>query len=223
MQNAFDYFDKIYCINLDSRPDRWQEAKGEFEALSISSYERVSGVVASSGALGCAKAICNVAEKALSEGREAVLICEDDLYFPKGKEHTHSKLQAALAQLPADWDALYLGATLIDRFHARPVEAYSSDLLKLNSAFATHTIAYSRKGLQTLMQEVSAIPGHVNGIITRYEAIDVYLAKEYLHKNNCFITNELLSFQRPSYSDICNNYQNYLRLMQDAFNQFAAV
>jgi GR25 family glycosyltransferase involved in LPS biosynthesis len=191
--------------------------------MGISTYERVPGVIASSGRLGCAKAIYATVEKALNEGCKSVLICEDDIHFPKGIEYTDRKLQAALTQLPEDWDALYLGATLTNQFHAQPVEAYSTDLLKLRSAFTTHSIAYSRKGLQKLMQEVSAIPGQVNGIITRYEAIDVYLAKEYLHKNNCFITKELLSFQRPSYSDICNNYQNYLALMQGAFNQFAAV
>jgi hypothetical protein len=220
---SFDYFDKIYCINLDSRPDRWQETECEFTAVGISAYVRIPGVAASSGRLGCARAIYNAVEKALNDACKTVLICEDDVHFPKGGEYTNRKLQSALTQLPEDWDALYLGGTLTNQFHINPVEAYSTDLLKLRSAFTTHSIAYSRKGLQKLMQEVSAIPEHVNGIITRYEAIDVYLAKEYLHKNNCFITNELLSFQRPSYSDICNNYQNYLALMQDAFNQFAAV
>lgn len=218
--SAFDYFDKIYCINLDSRPDRWLEAKQEFAALGVSTYERIPGVVASSGRWGCAKAICNTVEKALADGCGTALICEDDLYFPKGKDYTNRKLQAAISQLPENWDALYLGGTLTNQFHTSPVESYSIDLLKLKSAFTTHTIAYSRKGLQALLQGLHATSAHIGGIITRYEAIDVYLAKEYLHNNNCFITNELLSFQRPSYSDICNNHQNYLELMQNAFNQF---
>ena len=29
----FDYFDAIYCINLDKRPDRWEWVKKEFEKI----------------------------------------------------------------------------------------------------------------------------------------------------------------------------------------------
>ena len=28
-----DYFDKIYCINLDRRTDRWKETRVEFKKL----------------------------------------------------------------------------------------------------------------------------------------------------------------------------------------------
>jgi len=223
MISAFNFFDKVYCINLDSRPDRWQEAAQEFETLGIYTYERVPGVVASSGRLGCAKAICSTVEKALADGYSTVLICEDDLYFPRGAEYTNSKLQAALSQLPKDWDALYLGATLTNQFYTRPVEKHSKDLLKLKSAFTTHSVAYSRKGLQALMQGFDTTLHWSDSIVARYDAIDVYLAKDYLPNNNCFVTSELLSFQRPSYSDICNNHQNYLGLMQDAFNQFVVI
>lgn len=31
--NSFDYFDEIYCINLDERTDRWQHAQEEFKKL----------------------------------------------------------------------------------------------------------------------------------------------------------------------------------------------
>jgi GR25 family glycosyltransferase involved in LPS biosynthesis len=46
MRNPFDYFDKIYCINLDSRPDRWEQAKSEFEKVEIlDRVERFSACV----------------------------------------------------------------------------------------------------------------------------------------------------------------------------------
>lgn len=35
MKNPFDYFDKIYCINLDSRTDRWERTQTEFEKVGI--------------------------------------------------------------------------------------------------------------------------------------------------------------------------------------------
>jgi hypothetical protein len=58
MISTFNFFDNVYCVNLASRPDRWQEAVQEFESLGVSKYERIPGVIASSGRLGCAKAIC---------------------------------------------------------------------------------------------------------------------------------------------------------------------
>ena len=39
MSNPLDFFDAIYCINLDERTDRWEHCLTEFEKLGIS--ERV--------------------------------------------------------------------------------------------------------------------------------------------------------------------------------------
>jgi len=223
MMEAFKYFDKVYCINLESRPDRWQESVDAFASVGITNYERIPGVVASSGRVGCIRAICNSVEKALAAGYESVLICEDDIHFPRDPEHTNNKLNAALQQLPSDWDALYLGATLTDQFHARPVEKYSQDLLRLISAFTTHAIAYSKKGLDALISGIDSSAYWGDTISAKYDAIDIYLAKDYLIKNNCYIVNELLCVQRSGYSDICHNHQNYLGLMQDAFNRFTTT
>ena len=37
-------FDKIYCINLDKRKDKWEECKKEFEKFSIDSVCRISAL-----------------------------------------------------------------------------------------------------------------------------------------------------------------------------------
>ncbi|MFZ9376809.1 MAG: glycosyltransferase family 25 protein, partial [Candidatus Fonsibacter ubiquis] len=40
-----DYFEKIYCINLDKRPDRWESAKKEFlkHNINVERYSAVDG------------------------------------------------------------------------------------------------------------------------------------------------------------------------------------
>ena len=38
MSNPFEFFDLITCINLRSRPDRWEESKKEFEPLGLLDY-----------------------------------------------------------------------------------------------------------------------------------------------------------------------------------------
>ena len=36
MSNPLDFFDAIYCINLDERTDRWKHCLIEFKKLGIS-------------------------------------------------------------------------------------------------------------------------------------------------------------------------------------------
>ena len=41
---VFDYFDKVFVINLDHRTDRWANVIKEFNRFEITNYERCSGV-----------------------------------------------------------------------------------------------------------------------------------------------------------------------------------
>ena len=38
-----EFFDKIFCINLDSRPDRWEECEKMFSHYNLE-VERVSAI-----------------------------------------------------------------------------------------------------------------------------------------------------------------------------------
>ena len=50
------YFDKIYCINLDSRPDRWKECLEEFKKIGIDDIvERFPAAELTPGIAGCTK------------------------------------------------------------------------------------------------------------------------------------------------------------------------
>ena len=45
MDNPFNYFDKIFCINLDERTDRWEKCLNKFSLLGIEDkVERLSAV-----------------------------------------------------------------------------------------------------------------------------------------------------------------------------------
>ena len=52
--NPFDFFERIYCINLDSRPDRWKRVQEQLIKLgSHDRVERFPAVIHHSGAEGC--------------------------------------------------------------------------------------------------------------------------------------------------------------------------
>ena len=46
-----------------------------------------------------------------------------------------------------------------------------------------------------------------------YKAIDVFMAKEFCDKNLCFICNEMLCIQSPSFSSIENCMTDYSDLV----------
>ena len=45
MNNPFNFFDKIYCINLSERTDRWNECLKNFERYEKEFYSK-SGLTA---------------------------------------------------------------------------------------------------------------------------------------------------------------------------------
>ena len=44
MKTPFNFFDKIYCINLEERTDRWEECLSEFKKYGIENVERIKAV-----------------------------------------------------------------------------------------------------------------------------------------------------------------------------------
>ena len=44
MNNPFNFFDKIYCINLKERTDRWENCLRNFEKYEITNYERIDAI-----------------------------------------------------------------------------------------------------------------------------------------------------------------------------------
>ena len=76
------YFDNIYCINLDSRKDRWQTCLDEFNKVGLTNQvERFSGIKLSPGQAGCTKSHYELIKLAKSRGEKTILVLEDDFQF----------------------------------------------------------------------------------------------------------------------------------------------
>ena len=84
-----DYFDRIFCINLDSRPDRWESAQEEFHKIEID-VERIPGINGSKmnldfppeikeGAVGCALSKLFTLKLAKHYELDNFLLLEDDI------------------------------------------------------------------------------------------------------------------------------------------------
>lgn len=110
--------DHIYCINLDSRPDRWLKMKEQFERLDLE-VERFPGLLGypddinprrkTLGQIGCLKSHCEVIRDALDKGYEQILIFEDDVVLC---DDFNKRLTFCTKYLPEQWSSLYLGGTI---------------------------------------------------------------------------------------------------------------
>ena len=80
LENLYNYFDKIVCINLKSRPDRYLSAIKEFQKLNINNVEFYFADKSSKGGrYGCFESHINVIQKCYDEGCNNILIFEDDI------------------------------------------------------------------------------------------------------------------------------------------------
>lgn len=170
---------KAYVINLDSRPDRlasFQRNKIPFEV------ERFPGVVTTCGEDGC-----TLSHIAILKTQKVFpfAVFEDDCVLIED----WSIVERAMDQLPKDWDALWLGATL-----RIPLVRYSENLYRLRRAHTTHAIIYNTRRI-------------VKDVLERYESfkgsnIDIYYCRMLQKKFNCYITYPMVATQLSDYSDI---------------------
>ena len=127
--------DKIYCINLDSRPDRWDECQVEFTKIGIQDkVERLPAYEMSPGIAGCSKSHLECIKLAKSNNHKNVLILEDDIKFTDNFSEIYNK---ALAQLRRNYDKcdiLYFSANL----YGEGNYLIHDNLAKISSAKAGH-------------------------------------------------------------------------------------
>jgi GR25 family glycosyltransferase involved in LPS biosynthesis len=120
MKSPFDFFDEIYCINLERRADRWKQCQSEFDKIGISN--RVIKFNAfdnkENPKKGCYDSHLSVIKLAYERKLKNVLIFEDDVAFLK--RYDDKKLNKAIENLnKTDWEFFYLGG-LERRMNPRP-------------------------------------------------------------------------------------------------------
>jgi hypothetical protein len=230
MNNPFDFFDAVYCLNLKDRNDRWEACLKMADEYGIS-LNRVEGLLVANkeipskrrGQIGCAFSFANkFFDILVNSVHNKVLFFEDDFSFNLKKEDLNTELNKCLQELPKDWDLFFLGCNLTGEHGINPVVSWQSEnLLKVNSAHCLHAVAFSRKGLGKIWDFFNYNFNWQYDLINNYEAIDIFFAKEYLRRNKCFMPRKsLLCFQRPDFSNIENAHYDYNEWMIDNFNKY---
>lgn len=149
------FFDKIYCISIDTRLDRRAEAKKQFTAVGL--LARVEFVLVKKHPEDQEKGIfqshIHCLQKGVESGARHILLFEDDILF---QGFNGQRLQAAttfLQTLPA-WNGFFLGAltTGISKTTEQSV-------VKIKYRCLAHAYALNRPFAQRIIQEEwSGIP-----------------------------------------------------------------
>lgn len=195
---------KAYVINLESRPDRMVEFQKNIFPFGV---ERFNAIKTDPGWVGCTNSQLTI----LKQQKEfPFIIFEDDCLML----HTWNAVENSIKQLPPDWDALYLGATLM-----QPIERYSENLFRLKNAFCAHVIIYnSWRMVQYVLDNYEEFFRNS----TARNTLDVFYAYDVQEKFNCFITDPIAATQRSGYSDIENREVDYTQIIEH-FNIYTNV
>jgi glycosyl transferase family 25 len=147
MREINEVFPHKICINLDRRPERWEQMRAKFERCGLQDVQRfaaVDGVQAivpanwsdSAGAYGCLRSHLEIIIEARRLGLPNVLIFEDDAALDPD---LHEKFSSYFQQVPADWEMLHFGANHM----AAPIEI-SPNVVRITSANSTFAYALNR-------------------------------------------------------------------------------
>lgn len=215
MKTPFDFFDKIFCINLQKRTDRWNECLKIFKLLNI--FERVERFEAINfnennsvdprikGRCGCTQSHLNLILEAREKKYKNILIFEDDINIHAPTNIVNEVLQNCIEGLPDDWEMFYLSANPLNHV-PNSVIPYSKNLCTVTSAFTTHSIAINHTLYDTIIQEYSKYENNVVNIVNRLTNIDGFYIDFVLPRLKTYMPKQLLFTQRCNYSDIdcCN-------------------
>lgn len=178
--------DKIYCINLDRRPDRWQSVSEQFRLHNLR-VERFAAIDAQLCGITPVQAFTRSHYEVIAKSQQAaaksVLIFEDDAVL---HPIFNQLLEESMAVLPDAWDMLYFGGT-----HRQKPIPINQMLMRVQYTLTTHAYILRHTMFSHVLQllEKTTEPADV---------IFANLQKDY----NCFVTNPPIAWQAGGFSDI---------------------
>ena len=207
MINLSKHFDKIYVINLDRRPDRYEAFQQEMAKYGIENIERFSAIDGATimannipllaGEIGVLESHLEIVRKCKEEGLNNVLIMEDDVYF----SDEILKLDEYMASVPKDWEFLYFGGNHV---YGEPPVLVNDKVIKLN-----YTVALQCVAINGSIFEV------IEGVLPkRQKQVDAYYA-DLQETFNAYGFYPNMAKQRAGFSDIQNRNVDYSNFFKD--------
>jgi glycosyl transferase, family 25 len=144
--NPWDFFDAIYCINLEKEVKRREKASNIFNrfGIPVTFFKGIPDKISNKGCLASHKAIYNLA---LQKGYKKIFIFEDDI-IPT-KELTSDKVKYCTDFMERyHWDIFYFGA-VSSTFNYHQIKSPVKNIYKIKGICA-HAYALNNSALQKL-------------------------------------------------------------------------
>lgn len=226
----FNFFDKIFCINLPHRVDRWENSQETFKALNINNIvnrfegynaleeNRNKGVFSSYfyfqepdtiGTInlrrsGCAMSFIKIIQTAKQNQYKNVLIFEDDIIMHASVDIINSTLTQCIEELPNNWELFYLSANPTTfHGHVTPVTPYSANLCTIHAAFCCHAIAINSNIYDTILSSYYSHPDIFDWVLKNVN-FDTFCLNYIQPKSKSYMPKKLLFTQYTNFSDIEN-------------------
>lgn len=202
----FDYFDKVYCINLDRRIDRLENFQSEVTKFNLGNYERFSAKDGKNinlpelqtrlnpGEVGVILSNLEIIKDAREKNYNKILIVEDDCIFSEEVLNVDKYFEV----LPEDWEMLYMGGNHNTHMGVPAPIIINDKILKLHSTYSAHFIGMK----STIFDYVEVVLKKLN------EPLDVSYTR--LQKSfNVYSFYPAIAKQKSNFSDIQNRITDY--------------
>lgn len=162
----FDYFDKVYIINLPYRVDRREEMEEQFRKISVDNgHPKISffpavrpldaGEFPSIGARGCFSSHLAVLNDAQKNDYQKILLLEDDVDF---SSDFLEMSDLVIEKLKANkWDIFYGGS--INQLSVTDMSPLSSSV----GVMGTHFVAFQQPAISDIAKYLTLMIGRKGG------------------------------------------------------------
>lgn len=185
---------KTLCINLDERVDRWTEVSAEFTRIGIEPV-RVSAVSGDNRPLAFNQSVYK--SMLLAIGND-LLLFEDDVAFDVARLPD--------IDVPDNYMTVHLGCNIIgvDTTDWQMPTAYSPTLARLHNCWQSHATLYSKECVAYILR-------HLNHDVLDADnnIFDDWLRRKVLSQGRSYVLRPMIAYQRPSFSNIWDNYADY--------------
>lgn len=199
-----DYFDKIFCINLSRRTDRWDHAQKQFNKFELYPVERFEGydkptdhLGNPNGNMGCTSSHRALLEIIAYHEWSRVLVFEDDFEFRF--DDANEQFDAMIKEVPEDWDMLYLGG----HYAEKPIRRVSEHVIRMGRMHTTSSYGITWQMARRMAPYICGI----GPIDTLYSG--------FIPNNKCYIFQPRLVVQYSSFSDLTDRDSNNEPCMTD--------
>jgi GR25 family glycosyltransferase involved in LPS biosynthesis len=147
--DPWSFFDKIYCISIDTRIDRRTEAKKQFAACGL--LERVEFILVKKHPAnqeeGIYQSHMTCLKKGLQAGAEQILIFEDDILIKNFQPNLLRNAENFLQKTP-NWNAFFLGAIT-----SKMTKTDESSVVSIQYRCLAHAYALKRPFAERIIQQ----------------------------------------------------------------------